>query len=342
MSEGGTMGLDTFRLELVSGDGWERMYALALNVARTVIRVRRYPPTYSPQGVWNDDVIEDLAHDWITEKLLARNQLTHLLLTNETEAGLRKGLELSFADFTVSQRKRTELDHLFRRANAILESDSAFVCVVEASKKAVRVWGLAEWGIVREPRQVTDEQLLTAGFAIADIPVIRYRQDAKKLSPVVSDVQLMAFIRALLAGVGAPVSLEQIIFVCRYRFNLLEAGVVSLDEPIGGNDAEASQSIGESISRGPTTEETVIGDIVAQSILDEIPLRQRSVLLARAEPDATLTTVGQQLGLSKSTVDNDLRRTLTLIRQRTETPEEAELALERILDLLSTESLNFG
>lgn len=335
------MGLDSFRLELASGDGWERMYALALDVARTIVRVRRYPPTYSPQGVWNDEVIEDLAHDWITEKLLARNQLSHLLLMNETEAGLRKGLELSFADFVVGQRKRTELDHLFRRANVILESDPTFVCVVEADKKAVRVWGLAEWGTVVEASQVTDEQLLTAGFAIADVPVIRYREGSKKLSPVISDANLATFLRALLAGVGRPVSLEQVVFVCRYRFNLLEAGTVSLDEPTGGDNPDASRSIGESISRGPTPEEMVIGDHVARTILDEIPERQRSVLLAYAETDATLTSVGQHLGLSKSTVDNDLRRAMSLIRQRTETSGEAEQAYERILEILSTESLGF-
>jgi hypothetical protein len=186
---------------------------------------------------------------------------------------------------------------------------------------------------------VTDEQLLVAGFTIENVPVIRYRENARKLSPVVSDANLSAFLRALLSGVGRPISLEQIIFVCRYRFNLLEAGTISLDEPINGDDSGTNRSIGELIAHGPTPEDTVIRDDAARSILDEIPQRQRTVLLAYAEPDATLTTVGEYLGLSKSTVDNDLRRTLSLIRQRTETFGEAEQAYERILEILSLEAL---
>src|SRR6266498_1118638 len=89
------------------------LYSELTGAARSVIRKRRYPPTYSPDGDWDDDSVIGMAHEWMAEKLLRLGHLEHLLVTNTTVRGFRKGLELSFADYVLGQRKRTALDHLF-------------------------------------------------------------------------------------------------------------------------------------------------------------------------------------------------------------------------------------
>ena len=54
--------------------------------------------------------------------------------------------------------------------------------------------------------------------------------------------------------------------------------------------------------------------------------------LSAAAPNATLTSVASLLGCSKSTVDNELRRALSAIRQHSASAEEAESVYTEVLD----------
>src|SRR5687767_3239388 len=87
----------------------EQLYPTLLDAAKHVVRTRRYPPSYSPAGNWEEDSVIGVSHEWIAEKLLRLGHLEHLLLTNTTLRGFKKGLELSFADYVLGQRKRTAL-----------------------------------------------------------------------------------------------------------------------------------------------------------------------------------------------------------------------------------------
>ena len=131
------MELETLVNECASVGLGEHLYREVLRTVRAVVLGRRYSPAYSPTGRWDEDAFTALAHDWIMKKLLQYRQLEHLLLSNQTMRGFRKGLELSFVDFLIGQKKRTALDNLFHRASAILQSDPASAVLLIAPRRPV-------------------------------------------------------------------------------------------------------------------------------------------------------------------------------------------------------------
>lgn len=310
----------------------DQLYAMLLRTVRAVTLAGRYPESYSPTRRWDEDGFTGLAHDWAVRKLLGRGHLRHLLLSNRTLRGFRTGLELSFRDFLIGQRKRTALDNLFHRAHSILEHDPRFRRVVHTERKAMNVWGLARWPETAM-FQGSETDLIAAGFRIRDIPVIRYRADAKKLSPTLSGPALAEFLIVLLESVGAPLSLTQMMTVFAYRFDLLGAEEVSLDATAPTESGE-TLPLSERIPSNGTVEDTVLIEDAAGEVLREMSTRQQNVLVAYARPGATLESVAEQLGCSKSTVDNERRRAVELIRRRTDTPDEAEAVYVRVMEIL--------
>lgn len=326
------MELQTLVDEFASVGLGEHLYQEALETVRDVCR--HYPVSYSPTRRWDEDAYTGLTHDWAITKLWRYGHLGHLLLANQTLAGFRNGLAHSFRQFLISQKDHTALDNLFQRANALLERDSQFRLIEENPKKADRLWGLAVW---QETRlyQGQEAELIAIGLGLEGFPIIRYREDAKKNSPILSEADLTAFLRALLEAVGCSLNLRQFALVFKYRFHLLEAEEISLETPLTTDSEGHPLQVGDLMSTGRTAEEVVIVNEIAMTLLDELSPRQKQALLARAQPDATLTSVAGLLGCSKSTVDNEIRRALEAIHRVAETEEEAEAIYVRLLDLLS-------
>jgi DNA-directed RNA polymerase specialized sigma24 family protein len=71
--------------------------------------------------------------------------------------------------------------------------------------------------------------------------------------------------------------------------------------------------------------------------MDAMTPRQQRALLAYARPGATLTTVGAELGYSKSTVETEVKAALSRIRECADTLEEATAIHAAILDMLDTD-----
>ena len=328
------MELQTLVDEYASIGLGEHLYQELLQTVRRVSR--HYPVTYSPTGRWDECAFTALAHYWAIAKLWRLGHLEHLLLTNQTLTGFRNGLAFSFRNFLISQKDRTALDNLFQRANTLLERDPRFRLFGENRKKASRLWGLASWQEV-QPYQGQDAELISIGLSLRGFPIIRYRVDAKKNSPILTDAELASFLHALLETVGYAFSLAQLALVFKYRFNLLETDEVSLEAALAEDSEGNSRQVSDMIHEGPTVEEATIINEAATTLLSELSPRQKQVLLSYAQPGATLTNVGGQLGCSKSTVENEIRRTLEAIRRHAETMEEAEVIYARLLELLSPE-----
>jgi hypothetical protein len=305
------------------------IYGLVVDTVRAVAVGRGYPPSYSPTGRWDEDALTALAHDWLTRKLLGLGHLEHLLLSNETARGFRKGLELAFTDFLVGQKKRTQLDNLFRRARLILQSDVRFR-QTSGGTSASANWALTEWQD-SEPFGGSDGDLIAAGLEVGGVEQIRYRSDAQKLSPVLSDEHLAAFLEGLLRNVGAPISLERMMLTLQYRFDLQNDEEVSVDRPMS-EDGGPSTTVGDMIRAPDSVEESVLLDVLVDEVLALMPTRQQWILVEYARPGATLTSVADRVGCSKSTVDNELRRALALIRRAVDSPDEAEAVYGRLLE----------
>jgi DNA-directed RNA polymerase specialized sigma24 family protein len=316
--------------EFLAGGVGELLYAEIAGTVRAVVFGYRYPPTYSPRGRWDEDALSGLAHDWAMERLIGRGQIQHFLLTNETRAGFRKGLELSFRHFLIGQKQRTVLDNLFQRANTLLENDPRFRLAVDTGRKATRLWGLSSWERA-EPFQGPDADLIAAAFRLPNVSVIRYRPDARRLSPVIRDRDLSDFLAGLLTEVQRLLSLTQVTIAYRYRFNLLESAGVSLDEPVAADAEGRELLLSERIAGGREPDEELLVTEAAQAVLRELSPRQRRILREYSRPAATLTSVGQLEGCSKSTVDNELRRVMQILRQNTGGLEEAESVYAQLM-----------
>lgn len=327
------MSLSSLIDEFASVGLGDLIYDELLLAVKAVIIGQHYPPMYSPTGRWDEDAYVGLTHDWAMTRLLRRGYLEHILLTNETLSGFRKGLQLSFVHFLIGQKKRTILDNLFARTNAILETDDRFRCFVESTRKTGRYWGLASW---QRPELYgnADAELIATMFKLPDVKLIRYRRDAKKLSPIISDKALAELLAGLLERVNALLNLEHFTMAFRYRFDLLQSSEEAVHESLTSEN-DAQSGLDSRILDAPSVEDDVVLEETAYAILANMSNRQQRILLEYAYPDATLESVAQRVGCSKSTVDNELRRALHLIKSDTETLDEARATYERVLLLLS-------
>jgi hypothetical protein len=294
------------------------LLALVTATVRAVVARRRYPASYSPSGRWDEDALSGLVTDWATEKLLARDDLGYLLLANTTLSGLRWGLERSFVQYLLDKRQRTEIGNLFQRSNALLERDDRFRCFAEAERKADRLWGLAAW---RDPKPFNgrDEDLIHAAFDLRGFVVVRFGPEARKNSPILLDADLGRFLEQLLDAVGVLLRLSDLVVVFRYRFGLLDASVSSLDEPGQVTEQGSASPLGATLaSPEPSPEEQVVVGETTDAVLHALTPRQQRALLEYARDGATLENVARMLDCSKSTVENEVKRSLAVIRERAE------------------------
>lgn len=326
------MELQTLVNEYTSIGFGESLYQESLHIVRTVSR--HYPVSYSPTGLWDEDAFTALAHDWVTTKIWRLGQLEHLFAANRMLSEFRNGLIYSFRKFLISQKKRTALDNLFQRANVLLENDPRFRLFKDNKKKAFRLWGLIAWHD-SQPESGDEAELISAGIQLKNFSVIRYRDDAKKTSPILADTDLLVFLLSLLELVGYPLTLAQFVLVLQYRFNLLEVDEIRLETFLAEDSEGNPFRVCDVISENVTGEEIVIVDESTMTILEKLSPRQKQALLAYALPKATLTGIAKELGCSKSTVENEIQRALEIIHRNTETLSEAEAIFARLLELLS-------
>lgn len=306
--------------------------------AEVTIRTQRFPPSFSPFGRWDAETIADLAQEWTTERLLRLGHLDMLLLTNTSLVGLRKGLTLSFRHFVLSQRQRGAADNLFHRAAEAFERDDRFRLTANAKTRAHQVWGLRAWPESRPQFEGSEDVLLAAGWQIAEFSAIRYGEHARKSSPILSNADLPRFLERLLQEVGAPLSLTQIIFVMRYRFNLLEADHRSLDQPSGRDQSDERPPLSAGIAANDNVEQEVVVRELALAVIKDMPPRRRAVIVAANEPGMTLARIAERLDCSRGTVDNEIRRTIASIAGQADGEQEAGAIYRSVVELLSLDS----
>jgi hypothetical protein len=116
-----------WRQEVVAGHLDDALYRLILDTARAVVRAQGYPPVlYAPGGRWDDNAVQDVAHDWLEAKLIRRGDLLNLLQANANLVQFRRGLEYSFRQHLATRRRRSAIGNLYRRMVALLADTSRF------------------------------------------------------------------------------------------------------------------------------------------------------------------------------------------------------------------------
>ena len=314
--------------EKVVGD---KLYALLLATAGAVITRYRYSTSYSPTGRWDEDAISGLSHDWIIDKLLRRGLLAHLLAANHDLRGLQRGLELAFRQHLLDQRVRTESGNLYRRTRQVFEREPEFHNF-GGHGAGLEAWGLRSWQSA-EQYQGSDEVLLRASFLIPGFPPVRYGAMARKASPILSGSDLPRFLAALFQQVAMALTLAQILLVYRYRFNLIESTTLSLSQPASRSDVwDDPSTIEDAINDPVTPEDIVVLNETVDQVFESLSERQRRVLLAYGRDSSTLTSVAQQIGCSKSTVENELHRVMDAIANEATNLEDADRIYSHLIE----------
>jgi hypothetical protein len=300
-------------------------YARSQEIDPRLVRWGGLPSSYAPYGVWNADAEEDVFQSWMTDSLIGRGNLQALLDISDDAGSFRRLAERSLRQYLLDARTRSQSQNLYQRAAEILESDAEFHRFREATKRQDVGWGLAAWQqsppASRCAEFARDErQLLAHAWSLGDFEIIRYKADARKLSPLLSTSELKRFIGGLFEASNALLTLSRIMRALELRFDLAEVNEVPLDlvaEP-AFEDQQASELI---------LEET------GYAILAEMTSRQADVLLGTVEEN-TIDELSERLECSVGTIVNEQRRIGAIIDRHSSDASERALLMNKIADLL--------
>ena len=316
----------------------ENLYQLVLHIVAKTVRF--YPPSiYSPNGVWDEDAINGYCHDFIMQKLLRDGLLNYYLVSLDSVGGLRKALSRDFRHFLINKKTRTELTNLFQRLKIMLNKNAKFQQLGTSRKISSSIWGLVGWDEKEIEQQ--QEEIVKAMFKI-DLPsIIRYRPDSKKLSPLIKNDNLLEVLSQTMLYLDRYIPFYLLFNGLRIRLGIMEHNLVSLDDPIIDNNGYAESSLSEVVPFDENTEGDLAINEIAHNIYDQLTDRQRkSLALYSSVNKLTLEEVGDQLGVSKSTANNDMAAIGRIIKDNLQEDDDEESILLLLVDLCSNHIAN--
>ena len=294
------------------------LFVLLRRLVFTLVFQRTFPPAYSPTGKWDEEGAEEALAGWTAKRLVATNALAAAFDHASAARPFIRSLERNLRHHLQNERERGEIDNLLERTARLLRDDPRFH---EWIPQQTGSW----WGLAGErqppPFGGRDDELVANAWAIGDVVLWTYSSSVERASPVLSTAELGRFLEQLFSRMQSLLTLGHLAVVFRRRFNLDEPGRLRLDE--------------EHVS--PPDDEEPLRDeeglrAVATAVLSELCERQLEVILRKR--DHPLETIASTLGISRGTVDNELRRAGEAIDRHTADFSREEI-LEKILDALS-------
>lgn len=298
------------------------LVALLRRVVRRLVLFGGLPPMYSPTGQWDRDAEEEVFADWLAARLLGTGQLAALLHRSGTPAACSRAAEAYLRRHLINRLERSHATNLYRRLRDLLrEEPQRFTVLVPAEREHHVVWKLAQQGDVA-PWQGEEDDLVALAWGLGEFETIRYREDAKKLSPVLERDELLRFVSGLMAAAGAGLPLGRLVRVIVRRFNL---------EPV------AEESL-EEIGHEPAVPDAVIEDVhaadLARAALAELTERQSEVLREWLR-QRSVRDIAEDLHLSVGTVSNEQAAVSAVLSRLSDPDGESRAALLNALrDLL--------
>jgi DNA-binding CsgD family transcriptional regulator len=308
-----------------------RLVAELRGVASRLVRYRGLPPSHAPYGVWNEEAEAEIFQSWATDRLIAEGQLQELLDRAPALESFRRLAERSLRQHVLNQRDRSQAQNLYWRMRDMLDEDDDFWSFVEASRPQDVWWGLSDWRTTPRPQFAgDDERLLAEVWALGEFAIIRYRPDAKKLSPLLATPELKRLLVSLFDAVNALLTLSRIIRALERRFDLGEIRLEALEEP----EAQAVTAV---------EGDPAVLEESALALIAALTSRQADVLVATEgavleEDGETLDEIAARLGCSVGTVVNEQRRVAALLDRHSENDDQRGLVLRKVLDLLYGEA----
>jgi DNA-binding CsgD family transcriptional regulator len=306
-----------------TGEISEELYRLLLRLVRGLAFRGELPPAYSPTGRWDAEGAEEAAHGWIIRRLLQTNGLLAAFDHATAARPFFRSLERSLRHYLENERERGEIDNLLSRAGALMrDDDRRFRDWIPQARPSDSWWGLAGW-TDPSPYQGSEDALVREAWAVGEIRLFRYSHRVERASPVLATDELGRLLETLFERVEALLTLRMLAVVFRRRFDL--------DDP-------TTFEIGEQEIEGlPAREEE--GDeaeaaAAALAVAAELTPRQAEALVRKAAGDS-LDAIGEALGISRGTVDNELKRAGVSIDRHRADFATREAVLEKLLDALS-------
>ena len=305
---------------LRDGDIADELYSELRDIVAGVVRRRELPPVFAPYGEWNEEAIDEVFQAWMTRRLLGLGHLKPLIARAGDVRVFRARAARSLRQFLLNERDRTQAANLFARMRTLLNEDGDFSCFIDAKRSQDRWWGLTTWDDP-EPFSASERTLHAAAWAAGDLVVIRYRADAKKLSPVLDLPELKRFAVVVFETLTTLLTVPLLIDALRARLDLDEGDVL----PLGDSDAA-------------TTSPTAMPDQLGLRELAELArseLTERQALVLRATAgERPLADIGRELHCSAATVLNEQRRVAALLTRLTADDAERAELLNLVVDLL--------
>ena len=289
-------------------------------IAGFLISGAHLPPSYAPYGRWDAEAAREVLGEWVAEKLLAGGGLAALFDVTTTPRSFRTLAERSLHQFVLNRRRRSQSQNLYERARKILAEDERFLIVRDAVRRQDVVWGLR----ADPPRPAFpggERELGAFAYSLGEFELIRYKDTAAKLAPLLSSTELTRFIEGMIAAAG-PLSLSSLMQALELRFDLAPVGLDSLqdDDPP------------EPVTR-LTVEEEVVLRQSALGAIAELSGRQSRVLLGR-RAEVTVEALAQELDCSVGTIANEEKAIAAVLRRHCDGAEEERELLKIVSDLL--------
>jgi hypothetical protein len=287
------------------------------SVVALLVHLRALPPSYAPYGQWDDEAVEEVFADWYEKRLLGRGHLQLLLDRARTIGGFRRLAEKSLRQHLLNQRARSQAQNLYWRVAELLDDDDDFELARDAARAQDRWWRVkgavvGEWG-------GDDRTLVAHAWALGDFEIVRYRADAKKLSPLLDANELKRFVAGLFERTMAALTPTLIMRGLEHRFDLGSVSEEALTE--AATPAERASDFATEVALADT----------ARAVIAELTSRQIEVL--RRSDRETDETMAQALGCSVGTIYNEQRRVAGVISRMSEA-DERETLLKIVSDLL--------
>lgn len=258
---------------------------LVVLLRRTVARLIRFgglPPIYSPTGHWDHEAEREVLGDWMAARLFGTGQLAALLQQAATPGSFMRIGELYLRRHLINRLARSQAGNLYARVRDLLAEDDAFEPAATDS-----YWQIS--GNPAAPFDADERELARAAWRLGHFETIRYREDAKKLSPLLEREDLHRFVAGVLVETGAALTLAQIVRALVLRFDLEPAGMAPLDDH--EDRLPAPVDIVEEVTAAQA----------ARAVLSELTARQVSILRLQID-DQSVREIAAEVGVSVGTV----------------------------------------
>lgn len=324
--------LENYRQEFLDGIIESFNYPLVIDIAKSICP--KYPPEiYSPECIWDEDVMKQLADEFFVEVLLQKDRLKYHYLTQESLNGLKKAIAKDFQNFLRNKKLRTEAINIYRRMLVILSNNNKFEIIQDHPKSNAKVFRLS--GTNHDSSQACQnlEEIVKAMFSIELPPLVRYRANSNKQSHLVGTDDLVKLLTESVRILGKPISVEMLFTALKLRLNILEIETLTLGNVVSsdnGDDLTMTEVVPDKNTEN--AEQKLIAIECAVDVYERLSDRQRKIFKLWIE-DYTLIEIAVQTEVSKSTVHDEIKNIQQEISIERPTDEEAEIIAQHLYKL---------